>query len=127
MRILAPKKARAYASTMKDINSRPLSRGLSVETIELQLLLHCARSKLDTRLIRALVNEGINWDRLLKLARQHRVRPLLMRSLKSVCWDAVPSGNASAEVSMGCVPFNSAVSPIRKNGTNVDSALEIGV
>src|SRR5262249_42741914 len=58
---------------------------------ELQLLLHCARSKLDTRLIRAFVNEGINWDGLLKLARQHRVPPLLMRSLKSVCWDAVPS------------------------------------
>src|SRR5262249_7562195 len=28
---------------------------------------------------------------------------------------------------MGCVPFNSAVSPIRKNCTNVDCALEIGV
>src|SRR5262249_39656678 len=67
------------------------SRGLSVQTIELQILLHCARSKLDPRLIRALVNEGIDWDRLLKLARQHRVRPLLMRNLKSVCWDAVPS------------------------------------
>jgi hypothetical protein len=97
-----------------------------MHTMELQLLLHCARSQLDARLIRALVNEGINWDRLLELARQHRVRPLLMRSLKSVCWDAVPSSNASAEVSMGCVPFNSAVSPIRKNSTNVKSILEIG-
>ena len=61
-----------------------------MQTIELQLLLHCARSKLDTRLIRALVNEGIDWDRLLELARQSRVRPLLMRGLKSACWDAVP-------------------------------------
>src|SRR5467141_2016686 len=26
---------------------------------------------------------------------------------------------------MGCVPFNSAVSPIRKNSTNVESTLEI--
>jgi hypothetical protein len=36
----------------------------------------------DTKLIRAIVNDGFNWDRLLKLARQNRVRPLLMRSLK---------------------------------------------
>jgi Uncharacterised nucleotidyltransferase len=62
-----------------------------VQTIELQLLLHCARTQPDPRLIRALVNEDINWDRLLELAKQHRVQPLLMRSLKSACWESVPS------------------------------------
>src|SRR4051812_43435940 len=62
-----------------------------MHTIELQLLLHCARSQVDAERIRALVKGGINWQRLLELATQHRVRPLLMRNLKSVCWDAVPS------------------------------------
>ena len=91
MRILVAKESARLCIDAERHELETFSRGLSVQTIELQLLLRCARSKLDPRLIRALVNEGIDWDRLLKLARQHRVRPLLMRSLKSACWDAVPS------------------------------------
>ena len=57
---------------------------------EFQLLLYCARSQPDAGAISGLVNEGVNWQTLLKLAQQHTVRPMLLKSLKSVCWDAVP-------------------------------------
>jgi hypothetical protein len=57
---------------------------------EFQLLLYCARSRPDDKSIRDLVSKGIDWQILLKLAAQHCVRPMLLQSLKSVCWDAVP-------------------------------------
>src|SRR5262249_42701587 len=57
---------------------------------EFQLLLYCARSSPDARSIRDLVSKGIDWQTLLKLAAQHCVRPMLLQTLKSVCWDAVP-------------------------------------
>src|SRR5262249_8480714 len=57
---------------------------------EFQLLLYCARSQPDAQSIRQLVNEDVNWQALVELAQQHYVRPLLLQSLKSVCWDAVP-------------------------------------
>lgn len=60
---------------------------------EFQLLLDCARSEPDAGRIRAFVNEGVDWRTLLELATQHRVRPLVIQSLKSVCWDAVPPTN----------------------------------
>src|SRR6516164_3559227 len=61
-----------------------------MRTIEIQLLLLCARSKTDAKVITNLVSEGLNWHRLIELATQHGVRPLLMRSLKSACWSGVP-------------------------------------
>lgn len=57
---------------------------------EFQLLLHCARSQPNAGFIRGAVTEGIDWRTLLELARRHRVQPLLIRSLKSACWDVVP-------------------------------------
>ena len=36
------------------------------------------------------MSKGIDWQILLKLAAQHCVRPMLLQTLKSVCWDAVP-------------------------------------
>ncbi len=57
---------------------------------EFQLLLYCARSRPDAGAVRNLVSEGVDWQRLLKLAAQHGVRPILLQTLKSVCWDAVP-------------------------------------
>ena len=59
-------------------------------TREFQLLLRCARTQPHVISITDLVNEGVNWQILLRLAEQHRVRPLLFQSLKSACWDAVP-------------------------------------
>jgi hypothetical protein len=57
---------------------------------EFQLLLYCARSLPGAGPIRDLVNKGVNWQRLLQLAQQHGVRPMLFQGLKSVCWNAVP-------------------------------------
>jgi Uncharacterised nucleotidyltransferase len=58
---------------------------------EFQLLLDCARSQPAARSINQLVDAGvIDWPKVLELAEQHRVRPLLLRSLKAVRWDAVP-------------------------------------
>jgi Uncharacterised nucleotidyltransferase len=58
---------------------------------EFQLLLYSARSQPASRQIKQHVDESaIDWGKLLALADQHCVRPLLLRSLKAVCWDAVP-------------------------------------
>jgi hypothetical protein len=58
---------------------------------EFQLLLCCARSQPASGPIKRLVDESaIDWEKLLALAEQHAVRPLLLRSLKAACWDAVP-------------------------------------
>src|SRR6516165_1086088 len=60
--------------------------------LEFQLLLYCARSQPASRQIKQHVDEfAIDWEKLLALADQHCVRPLLLRSLKAVCWDAVPA------------------------------------
>src|SRR5262249_1255026 len=50
----------------------------------------CARSQPAIESIRSIVNDGVNWRYLQELAEQHGIRPLLLQSLKSVCWDAVP-------------------------------------
>src|SRR3974390_983227 len=60
------------------------------ESKEFQLLLYCARSRPDAEPVRDLVAKDIDWQLLLKLAAQHCVRPMLLRSLKSLCWEAVP-------------------------------------
>jgi hypothetical protein len=57
---------------------------------EFQLLLYCARSRPNSGSVRNLVSKGIDWQILLKFAAQHCVRPMLLQTLKSVCWDAVP-------------------------------------
>src|SRR3954447_16895853 len=59
---------------------------------EFQLLLFCARSLPASGPIMRLVDESaIDWAKLLALAHQHGLRPLLLQSLKAVCWDAVPA------------------------------------
>lgn len=60
---------------------------------EAQLLLHCARVQMDAACaerVAALARGGVDWSRVLTLAGQHRLRPLLYRNLKAVCPDAVP-------------------------------------
>jgi hypothetical protein len=57
---------------------------------EFQLLLYCARSRPPSESIKDLVDQKINWQTLHELAEHHGVRPFLHRSLKSVCWEAVP-------------------------------------
>src|SRR6516162_3364287 len=59
---------------------------------EFQLLLYCARSQPASGPIKRFVDQSaIDWGKLLALADQHCVRPLLLQSLKAVCWDAVPA------------------------------------
>jgi hypothetical protein len=59
---------------------------------EFQLLLYCARSRPASEPIIRLVDESaIDWRKLLALADQHCVRPLLLQSLKAVCWEDVPA------------------------------------
>ena len=61
-----------------------------MSTREFQLLLACARSQPDAQSITELLRQDINWQALVQLARQHYVRPMLFKSLKSVCWEVVP-------------------------------------
>jgi hypothetical protein len=61
-----------------------------MNTREFKLLLYCARSHPDAGRIRGVVNEGVNWQTLMLLARQHGVRSMLLRGLKSACWDDIP-------------------------------------
>lgn len=59
---------------------------------EFQLVLYCARSEPALRQIKQGVDQvGIDWGKLVALAGQHGVRPLLLQSLKAACWDAVPA------------------------------------
>ena len=59
---------------------------------EFQLLLYCARSQPASGPIKRLVDQSaIDWRKLLAFADQHCVRPLLLQSLKAVCWEDVPA------------------------------------
>lgn len=66
---------------------------------EFQLLLYCARSRPKAELVRDLVNKDIDWQILLKLATQHCVRPMVLRTLKLACWEAVPQ-NIQSELTL---------------------------
>lgn len=58
--------------------------------LEFQLLLCCAKSEPDPDVIKDLINKAPQWQRVLELAQHHGVRPLLLQSLKSACWDIIP-------------------------------------
>lgn len=60
---------------------------------EIELLLCCARTNLDPEIaehIHSLVQQDIDWEYLLKTSLDHRVMPLLYRSLKKTCPEEVP-------------------------------------
>lgn len=61
---------------------------------EIQLLLSCARTNIDSekaKQIKILLQENIDWDYLIQIARWHGVMPLLYSSLNSICPQAIPS------------------------------------
>lgn len=61
---------------------------------EVRLLLCCARMQIDADTaaqIKALLKEGIDWDKLLQLALDHDVAALLYRSLESITPSAMPA------------------------------------
>jgi hypothetical protein len=63
---------------------------------EAELLLHCARLRINDETIRqakALLQTTLDWDYLLKLARRHKVMPLVYRQLKTNFNEAVPAAS----------------------------------
>jgi hypothetical protein len=61
---------------------------------EIALLLSCARVHLGTGhrdQVHELVRHPVNWFYLLRMARRHRLRPILYKQLNGNCPDAVPS------------------------------------
>jgi hypothetical protein len=58
---------------------------------EFQLLAQAARTHPDAKSVRDLVAKGVDWQKLLTLAARNGVRPILLQTLKSVCWDSVPN------------------------------------
>ena len=66
---------------------------LSAARPEVELLVRCARSELETdrsSRVEALVQEDLNWEFLLELARRHGVTPLLHSQLTMVAEPAIP-------------------------------------
>ncbi len=60
---------------------------------EIDLLLCCSRTCLEAPVkeqIKALVKQDIDWSRLITIAEQHGVKPLLYQSLNQVCANAIP-------------------------------------
>lgn len=96
---------------------------------ELQLLLQCARPRLEStheRRIRDLVAEGIHWNELTARAEWHRMTPLLRWHLAAVCRDDVPDdtraylnrsflGNAQRMLRLSA-ELTSIVSALRDSG-----------
>lgn len=79
------------------ILSKPLAEDSATSATsdrpEVELLLCCARTHIDTltaERIKTLLQQDINWEYLLQTALQHRVMPLLYRSLNTTCPEAVP-------------------------------------
>jgi len=75
---------------MTQLSANPLAMNVCPEV---ELLLSCVRPDLNAervKRIRALVQAQMDWDRLLRLARQHGVVPLLYRSLSASCPESVP-------------------------------------
>ena len=62
-----------------------------MNTPEFDLLLSLARTVPDAERAHAIVNAGVDWRAFLDLAARHGVRPLVYRSLQSVCWGRVPA------------------------------------
>lgn len=71
---------------------------------EVELVLCCARtcSTPQTRSrIKELATQDVDWHAFLQLAKSHGVRPLVLHSLRTICWEAVPE-TARLELSHFC-------------------------
>lgn len=82
----------------REIRDRSLMRAprrelLTAPSAELQLLLQCARARLEPvhqECVRALAATGIDWGTLLHRAAWHRMMPLLHWHLGAACRDDIP-------------------------------------
>jgi len=69
------------------------------EDRETSLLLHCGRTTVEpgrAAQVRALVDAGLDWDRVAALAARHGLRALLHRHLTRICPDGVPAATLAA-------------------------------
>ena len=77
----------------KNINTAAINKP------EIQLLLCCARTKIDRATsdrLKKLVRQNIDWQYLIDVAARHGVLPLLFDSLNNICSDAVPKNILSS-------------------------------
>ncbi len=76
---------------LAQLSSMPVFSNACLET---QLLLQCARSRIDVQTadrIKKLSSAAIDWSLLVRLGHHQKVIPLLYQSLKSVCSETVPA------------------------------------
>jgi hypothetical protein len=66
----------------------------TADSLELQLLLCCIRAQIASvdclEALKTLLQEEIDWPRVLQIAAEHKVAPLVYQSLQKNCPDAVP-------------------------------------
>ena len=65
-----------------------------IDDREMELLIHCARASIESERaerIRELAADGLDWDRLLKLAQRNGLSPLLYLHLNQICAASVPT------------------------------------
>jgi len=68
---------------------------VTIDSPEARLLLCCARSRRDpeqSARIEALLQERIDWDYLLRIARNHRIMPLLSWQLNAISSESIANG-----------------------------------
>jgi putative nucleotidyltransferase-like protein len=73
--------------------NRVFSRDTPVTRPEFELLLCCARTRLDAPVvnqIRTILRGKVDWEYLIQMARRHQTMPLLYRNLRDTCPEAVP-------------------------------------
>ncbi|NET52279.1 MAG: nucleotidyltransferase family protein, partial [Merismopedia sp. SIO2A8] len=78
---------------MNTLTQLPAQKKVSATSPEIELLLSCARTKIDAPIaeqIKNLIEQGINWEHLTKTAKRHGVMPLLYQSLNNTGPNKVP-------------------------------------
>jgi hypothetical protein len=73
--------------------NRVFSRDTPVMRPEFELLLCCARTRLEAPIvnqIRTILLGKVDWEYLIQMARRHQTMPLLYRNLRDTCPEAVP-------------------------------------
>lgn len=85
--------AKSQLVNTEDSRSRGLEGRFTPAAREVELLLTCARARLDenqTERVKELASSDLDWDYLLRMADRHGLQPLLHWHLNSVCAAAVP-------------------------------------
>ncbi|MGB0123005.1 MAG: nucleotidyltransferase family protein [Silvibacterium sp.] len=78
------------SSTETAVARKPGPGNTAMYKPEFELLLCSARTVPDAARIEALISGGIDWRAFLDLATKEGLRPIVYKSLRTVCWDRVP-------------------------------------